>query len=426
MVRHLLLCALLLVICLGALACGGRRGGGGGGGSTPPVTPPAGSDDYSDGYLDGYDDGWSARFHDDPWYFDRYRGYNYGSYNSGYYDPWGSSYSSSRSLASHPWDCDCGCRAQDGRIQTETYYESARGSGSPALPAGYGNLPVSGPGADGVLDSLELELLQMQRPLGVSEQLWADLKQAAKEAARAASASGNASRDPGEGGRVTDLTVQPGATADSLRFEWTYRNDGDYDLDGRVRAADMAQVGIWYGRTSADPDWAFAQGADGNGDGRVSIADASVIGMNYGSQVDEYVLCMQYGDWNGDGVVATTDLSVAAMAHGPFFNILWVNMFEGQSVGQMLGGDQLSFHDAFVGFRSLPLSQDVLTAGGSDSKFAVELSRRFGNVAINTEGLHFTVSPNFFGNDGIDSANAAAREKMPPSGLPGTLVQVFD
>ncbi len=308
---------------------------------------------------------------------------------------------------------------------------SGGGVASPALSPGYGNLPSSGAGSDGVLDSLELELLQMQRPVGVNELIWADLKQAAKEAARSVSLSGTGARDPGEGGRVTDFTVQPGSEPYLIRFSWTYRNDGDYDLDGRVRAADMALVGIWYGRTDSDPDWQRAKVADGNGDGRISIADASVIGINYGSQVDEYLLCTEYRDWNGDGVAQQADMAAIGIGLGDgTLQTFHVALRQSEASSAFLDAEAFTQAQDFnqlgplVVTHRVNFSEGAITAPGQAPSFTLVVDelgvtgrKAFNEGSLTLQDLDlfgpvptldqrtFSVAPNLSGND----------QQLPPS-----------
>ena len=88
----------------------------------------------------------------------------------------------------------------------------------------------------------------------------------------------------GPAGAVTDLTLN----GDS--FSWSLRNQGDYDQNGEVNVSDITPIGIYLGRTSADPDWFKAQLADGDGNGAITLADITPIGVNFGRLLDGYEL----------------------------------------------------------------------------------------------------------------------------------------
>ena len=93
----------------------------------------------------------------------------------------------------------------------------------------------------------------------------------------------------GAGSRVADLAFYP--TEDFFgEIGWSYRNQGDYDLNGVVSISDLTPIGIHFGKRFGDSDWLEAQYADGDGNGEVNIGDVTPIGQNFGGQVDGYEL----------------------------------------------------------------------------------------------------------------------------------------
>jgi hypothetical protein len=90
----------------------------------------------------------------------------------------------------------------------------------------------------------------------------------------------------GNANNVTDLAlVQDG---DSRQLRWTYRNSGDYDLNGEANISDISVLGVHLGKESADADWDAASRADGDGNGAVTIADLTPLGANLFGQVSAY------------------------------------------------------------------------------------------------------------------------------------------
>ncbi len=92
----------------------------------------------------------------------------------------------------------------------------------------------------------------------------------------------------GFGSRVPDLTVHE--AGGQAVFTWSYRQHGDYDLNGEVNVSDLTQVGVHFGKTTLDDDWQIAQLADGDGNGEVGVSDVTPIGQNFGGRIDGYEL----------------------------------------------------------------------------------------------------------------------------------------
>lgn len=98
------------------------------------------------------------------------------------------------------------------------------------------------------------------------------------------------SSTPGYRDFVTDLTLSGEVLL------WTYRNTGDYNLDGLVGVSDLTPIGQHYEAREGDANWAQAKHADGNGDGMVTVSDITQIGQNFGN------LVVGYEVWGGNSV----------------------------------------------------------------------------------------------------------------------------
>lgn len=122
---------------------------------------------------------------------------------------------------------------------------------------------------------------------GVDPALWAKLT---AELNRVLEQEGTAKRTSagpiGKGSQVQNLSVR--SNGPGVRWEWNYRNQGDYDLNGVVNISDLTMVGLHFNKDTLSPDWQQAQLADGDGNGVVNIGDVTPIGQNFGGQVDGY------------------------------------------------------------------------------------------------------------------------------------------
>jgi hypothetical protein len=86
---------------------------------------------------------------------------------------------------------------------------------------------------------------------------------------------------------VDDLSITE-LPADMVRLEWTEKNTGDYNVDGKVTIQDITPIGMFFSLDASSSSWNTAQVADGNGDGVINIADLAPIGMNYRSEIAGY------------------------------------------------------------------------------------------------------------------------------------------
>lgn len=144
-------------------------------------------------------------------------------------------------------------------------------------------------------------------PAGVDPLLWQALRDSLKQAL----ASRQASAPPAADLYTLDqrsVSFTPYGTQNMVRdlqlsgsgpwlLSWTYRNSGDYDLNGSVNISDLTPIGIHYGAKEAAPLWFLALNADGDGNGEINIADITPIGQNYGGTIVGY------------GVFGTNDLA---------------------------------------------------------------------------------------------------------------------
>jgi len=95
-------------------------------------------------------------------------------------------------------------------------------------------------------------------------------------------------------------------------LSWTYRNKGDYDLNGAVNISDLTPIGLHFQKTSADPLWFLCTQADGDNNGEINITDITPIGTNFGGTIVGYRVYGTddiTGDWNYLGE-ATVDANL--------------------------------------------------------------------------------------------------------------------
>lgn len=103
----------------------------------------------------------------------------------------------------------------------------------------------------------------------------------------------------GPGSSSPDLVILE-STPTELIAIWSYRNQGDYDLNGEVNVSDLTPLGQNFQKSEQDADWLKAQWADGDFNGQNNLADVTAIGQNFGARVDGYQLEINDGisqDW---------------------------------------------------------------------------------------------------------------------------------
>lgn len=145
--------------------------------------------------------------------------------------------------------------------------------------------PVPGPSS-----ALSAYFGEQPAPDKVDPELWRRL---VSEFDRVLAAQGTARRVSaapiGNGSDVADLWVSPdgGGGAD---MRWSYRNQGDLNLDGTVTITDLTPIGVHYLKSSTSSSWIEHQIADADSNGVVSITDLTPIGVNFGGKVAGYAI----------------------------------------------------------------------------------------------------------------------------------------
>ncbi|MBN2081394.1 hypothetical protein JW859_04210 [bacterium] len=100
----------------------------------------------------------------------------------------------------------------------------------------------------------------------------------------------------GQANGVNDLVINGDGP---YYLRWTYRNKGDYDLNGMVNVSDLTPIGVYFGLTRDDPRWLLAKAADGDDNGMITVSDITPIGQYFGGTVLGYQL-WGTDDTNGD------------------------------------------------------------------------------------------------------------------------------
>jgi hypothetical protein len=140
-------------------------------------------------------------------------------------------------------------------------------------------------GASSKLDAAALNNIRTSPvPAGVDPQLFEQLRAALLTGVTGRQASAPPS---GDANLLDDITFFDNGGGD-WTISWTYKNRGDYDLNGEVNVADLTPVGQNYRATPADPNWPTAEAADGDKNGEVNLADVTPIGQHYRAQVGGY------------------------------------------------------------------------------------------------------------------------------------------
>jgi hypothetical protein len=180
-----------------------------------------------------------------------------------------------------------------------------------------GALPVEHKAYD-VQDALA-QLDALQKPEGVKDAVWDELKTALKSALSTnyhLPTTKIASTPPtGPANRVNDLTATRETNGD-FTLSWHYRNIGDYDQNGTVGVTDITPLAMHYGEAydkNTVPDCIQAV-IDGSGNGKISIEDITQIAMYFGSEFARY--SMQGGDQQQGPFAQTTAEQLPAEGRG--------------------------------------------------------------------------------------------------------------
>lgn len=167
---------------------------------------------------------------------------------------------------------------------------------------------------------LREQIAALPTPADVDPARFAALKGALTAMVESGAARQTSAPPTREIAKVNDFTATEDAGV--VTFTWSYRNPGDYNLDGEASPADLAPLGKWLNLSSNDPQWEQARVADGDLNGTVSVADITPLGTNLGSQVFGYDLrySTQQSDWTtlaqisvrDDGIRGTGGITFAA------------------------------------------------------------------------------------------------------------------
>ncbi len=174
------------------------------------------------------------------------------------------------------------------------------------------------------LDSALSELAALETPEGVDPALFAELKDALREALdqRFSPLTSNPSSltpaklvstpPTGESNRVNDLTITD-IGGGTYTLSWHYRNLGDYDQNGTVGISDITPIAMHYGETydpETEPNCLLAV-IDGSANGVVDIADITPIAMNYGVECAGYNIEGSYSPIGSFSFIQEAPLSEA-------------------------------------------------------------------------------------------------------------------
>jgi outer membrane protein assembly factor BamB len=161
------------------------------------------------------------------------------------------------------------------------------------LLAGCGGKAETAPQVPRRIDPAELSLAELDRrpaPDGVDPATWTQLKAALAQVLAQQARTSSAARPLTAGSfPVRDLTAAPYAGT-VAELQWSYGQNGDYDLNGFVTISDLGPLGRYFGLNSDAPNWSEARVADGNDDGLINIADITPLGANFGRSVDAFEL----------------------------------------------------------------------------------------------------------------------------------------
>nr|MDQ3023771.1 carboxypeptidase regulatory-like domain-containing protein [bacterium] len=151
------------------------------------------------------------------------------------------------------------------------------------------------------------ELDGLQTPPGADSATFAQLKSGLREQLLNAGVTKYTAKLPkGPSSVVNDLTLVDNGNG-TATLTWTYRNRGDYGLDGLVSIADLTPLGANLGDVVGP-----GSSADGDGNGQINIADLTPLGAGLSNAVSGYEVFAL-----GDGTSACWD-SVGMSPAGRF------------------------------------------------------------------------------------------------------------
>jgi PKD repeat protein len=152
-------------------------------------------------------------------------------------------------------------------------------------------------------DSALAELEALETPDGVDAALFAQLKAELQRQLTAKGVSKCVSAPPtGEANKVADLALIASGNG-TFTLQWSYRNVGDYDQNGKVGISDITPIAMHYGETYEPTDENCIQAVvDGSSNLAVDIADITPIAVGFGVDCAGYRI--QGGD-TPDGAFST-------------------------------------------------------------------------------------------------------------------------
>ena len=143
--------------------------------------------------------------------------------------------------------------------------------------------PVRGDGDENQALPIERQVASYVAPAGVDAAVFGQLKNALIAALANRSTS---ALPPGDAGKVTDLVYN----ISTQELTWSYKNKGDYDLNGQVGVSDITPIALHYLASTTDGagDDALEAWIDGDGNGQIGVSDVTPIAQNYLSDVAAY------------------------------------------------------------------------------------------------------------------------------------------
>ncbi|MDQ3023972.1 MAG: hypothetical protein M3R04_06275, partial [bacterium] len=139
-------------------------------------------------------------------------------------------------------------------------------------------------------------------PKGVTTEDWAKMTTGLKQVLASRSTSAAA-----QGRRPDDFEVTDAGSGNATA-RWSYRNAGDYDLNGEVSVSDLSALGLGLGAVEGQSR--YKPWVDGNSDGLIGIADLTPLGSNLQARVTGYRLQA--------GTSATGPWQTVETFNGPF------------------------------------------------------------------------------------------------------------
>lgn len=225
-------------------------------------------------------------------------------------------------------------------------------------------------GANGsdVLTSPESAAAGMSVPDGVSPELWAELN---AELYRQLAAVGNKKAagqlPPPEKGSIDDLKLNVEGTEAWL--SWTYKNPGDYDLNGEVNQSDLVPIAQRYLARRDDAGSNYLAAVDGDGNGEINQGDIATIAQNWGNELSGYAIGPELGDADGNGEINESDIHGVAV------------------LLSFLPGEVVQIRGFYAGDVSDFATYVTPGSPGQPGPYACALMARPGNGFVNADGV---------------------------------------